>query len=256
MFRRLAVAFFLAAVPFAAPAAETETGFLKKAFKNADGTESPYIVYVPPEYDGATPMPVILFLHGSGETKGGRKQPMDVGIGPYIPMRRNVPVKAIVVIPQSEKRTWMADSEDGKRAVAILDEVVKQYKTDPNRTYLTGLSMGGYGAWSLAAAYPQRWAAVVPVCGGVGGRGDTTEKVAEAVKTTAEKIKDIPCWVWHGDQDRAVPVQKSREMVEALKGAGGKPRYTELEGVGHESWDAAYASNDLYSWLLAQKKQQ
>ena len=96
----------------------------------------------------------------------------------------------------------------------------KEYKIDDKRIYLTGLSMGGFGTWSLAAKYPDRWAAIVPFCGG----GDPAK---------AKEIKDIPCWCFHGDADQAVPVRASREMVEALKAAGGKPKYTEYPGVGH-----------------------
>ena len=236
----------------AATAFAADTGFVQKSFKNPDGHESPFVVWVPPTYDGSTPVPVILFLHGSGETKGGKKMPKDVGIGPYLPMTRNVPVNAIVVIPQSENKTWKADSDDGKRAVAILDAVMAEYKTDPSRTYLTGLSMGGSGTWSLAAAYPERWAAIAPVCGSVGGKDDPPAKVAEAVRDTAEKVKNIPCWVWIGDKDKSI--QKNRDLIAALKAVGGSPKYTELADVGHESWDAAYATNDLYEWLLAQKK--
>src|SRR5919201_1026220 len=93
-----------------------------------------------------------------------------------------------VVIPQSEKRTWAADSDDGKRALAMLDATVKEYNGDPKRVYLTGLSMGGFGTWSLAAAHPEKWAAIVPICFG----GDPN---------TAEKIKHIPCWCFCGDKD-------------------------------------------------------
>ena len=217
-----------------------KTGFLEKRFKNADGHESSYVVFVPHCYDGKKAMPVILFLHGSGETKGGTKMPVEVGIGPAI-KKREKEFPFITVIPQSEKRTWKADSEDGKRALAILDEVLKNYQCDPTRIYLTGLSMGGYGTWSLATAHPEKWAAIVPVCGG----GDPS---------SAGKIKDLPCWCFHGDADKAVPVARSREMIAALKKAGGTPKYTEYPGVGHNSWDKAYGTEDLYAWLLQQKR--
>jgi predicted peptidase len=231
----------LLALALAAPA---ETGFVTKVFKNADGHESPYVVFVPHSYDGAKPVPVVLFLHGAGETKGtkGGKMPVEQGIGPHIKGRREKTFPAIVVIPQAETRGWQADGPNGKRAMAMLDEVMKAYKCDPDRVYLTGLSMGGYGAWHHAFTYPDKWAAFAPICGGGDPRG-------------AEKIKDIPCWAWHGDQDRAVKVDLSRQMIDALKKAGGSPRYTELAHVGHNSWDACYASDDFYAWLFAQKKQ-
>jgi len=234
-------AFLFAFVYISAPlsAADGKTGFLDKTFKNADGTESPYVVFVPANYDGKTEVPIILFLHGAGETKGGMKKPVEVGLGPVIKKTKDFP--AIVVIPQSEKRTWQATSDDGKRAFAILNTVQKEYKTDTKRVYLTGLSMGGYGTWSMAAAHPEKWAAIVPICGG----GDPN---------SAEKFKDLPCWCFHGDKDPAVNVQKSRDMIEALKKAGGTPKYTEYPGVPHNSWDKAYADQEMWKWLFAQMK--
>jgi predicted peptidase len=215
-------------------------GFHKKTFKNKDGSESPYVVFVPHGYDGTKEFPIILFLHGAGETKGGTKEPVEVGIGPAIKKQEKT-FPAIVVIPQSEKRTWQAASDDGKRAIAILDATMKELKADPKRQYLTGLSMGGYGTWSKSAAYPDRWAAIVPVCGG----GNPKD---------ADKIKDLPCWNFHGDADTAVKVERSREMIDALKAAGGKPKYTEYPKVGHNSWDAAYGDKDMWAWLWEQKK--
>jgi predicted peptidase len=225
--------------------AAEKTGFLDKVFKNEDGHESPYVVFVPHNYDGTKEVPVILFLHGAGETKGGTAMPIQQGIANHIKGKREKTFPAIVVIPQAETRGWQAEGPNAKRALAMLDATMKEYKCDPKRVYLTGLSMGGYGTWSVAAAHPDRWAAIVPICGGV--RGDD-------LAATAAKIKDIPCWVWHGDKDAAVKVDMSRQMVEALKKAGGNPRYTELAHVGHNSWDPAYAADDLYVWLFAQKK--
>ncbi|OWK41602.1 prolyl oligopeptidase family serine peptidase [Fimbriiglobus ruber] len=245
MIRRSRVACFVAlsliGTAAMTPAADVKTGAVQKTFKNDDGTESPYVVYVPKAYDGTTALPVILFLHGSGETKGGAKMPFDQGLMNKHYQKQEEKFPAIVVVPQSEKRTWKADSADAKRALAMLDATTKEYKTDPARVYLTGLSMGGYGTWSLAVAHPEKWAAIVPVCGG----GDPK---------AAEKIKDIPCWCFHGDKDDAVKVEKSREMIEALKKAGGDPKYTEYAGVGHNSWDRAYDTDELYTWLFAQKK--
>ncbi|HEV3385075.1 MAG TPA: dienelactone hydrolase family protein [Gemmata sp.] len=229
--------FFLPTVCLAA--GKPATGFVDKSFLNADCSRSPYVVFVPRDYDGTKEYPVILFLHGSGETKGGSKMPVEVGIGPAIRARENT-FPFITVFPQSENRTWRAASQDGYRAMAILDEVMKEYKTDPRRVYLTGLSMGGSGTWSLAAEYPYRWAAIAPVCG-------------RAKLTDAAKINAIPCWCFHGEADLAVPVRNSREMIEALKNFGAAPKYTEYPKVGHNSWDMAYGTNELYTWFLEQK---
>jgi predicted peptidase len=220
---------------------KAKTGFVTKEFTDPDGSKVPYVVFVPHDYDGSKAYPVILFLHGAGESKSrGPKQPVEVGIGPAI-KRQEKAFGFITVIPQSQKGGWQAGSAEGKRAVAILDEVTKGYKTDPARVYLTGLSMGGFGTWSLAGMYPERWAAIAPVCGG--GKVES-----------APKMKDIPTWVFHGDKDTAVKVEMSRVMVDALKKAGGSPKYTEYPGVGHNSWDMAYAEKEFFPWLAAQKR--
>ena len=178
-----AVALFASATP--SGAIEIMTGFMEKSHKDADGTEHNYVLFVPHDFKPGNPTPVILFLHGSGETKGGDKKPIDVGIGPAIKKREKT-FPFITIVPQSVDRTWQAGSADAGRALAILDEVCANYKADPKRIYLTGLSMGGYGTWSLAAKFPEKWAAIAPVCGG----GDIK---------AAESIKNIPCWCFHGD---------------------------------------------------------
>ena len=217
-----------------------KVGFIDKVFKDADGTEDKYVLFVPHDYQGDKEVPLILFLHGSGETGTDGKKQATVGLAPAIKkMEKTFP--AITIFPQSHDRKWGAESKDAKRALAILEETQKNYKVDSKRLYLTGLSMGGYGTWSLAVAHPDKWAAIVPVCGG----GNPKD---------ADKIKDLPCWNFHGDDDKAVPVAKSRDMIEALKKAGGKPKYTEYPGVGHNSWDKAYGTEELYTWLWEQKQ--
>jgi predicted peptidase len=219
-----------------------EIGFVKKVFKAKDG-DSRYVLFVPHTYTGGKEMPLILFLHGAGERGDDGYAPVIQGIGNAIKFKGGEnKFPFFVIFPQcSKKGTWKAGGPDADHAIGMLDEIQKQYKIDSNRVYLTGLSLGGYGTWSLAAAYPDRWAAIVPICGG----GDPS---------MAEKIKDIPCWCFHGDKDGAVPVQRSRDMIEALKKAGGNPRFTEFPFVGHNSWDPAYVTPELYPWLLAQKR--
>jgi len=214
------------------------TGFLDRVYKDSDGKEAKYVLFVPFDY-GEKAYPVILFLHGSGESGSDGKKQAAQGLGNAI-KKREKDFPCIVVFPQSQKRTWKADSDDSKRALEILELVQKEYKTDPKRVYLTGLSMGGYGTWALAAKYPDRWAAIVPICGG----GDPAD---------ADKIKNIPCWCFHGDADKAVLVERSRDMIAALKKAGGEPKFTEYPGVPHNSWDKAYATPELWDWLLKQQ---
>ncbi|MBX3401004.1 MAG: dienelactone hydrolase family protein [Gemmataceae bacterium] len=227
-----------------APLAAADKGtFVDKVFKNEDGHESPYVVFVPANHDKDKPSPVLLFLHGAGETKGGSMMPIQQGIAPHIKRmeEKKQLFKFITIIPQAETRDWRADSPNAKRALAMLDEVVKEYNGDPKRLYLTGLSMGGFGTWSIAAAMPDKFAAIAPICGG--GKAEW-----------GEKLKDLPIWCFHGAEDKVVPAKLSQDMIEAIKKAGGKPRYSEFPYVGHNSWDAAYAHDELYGWLLSHAK--
>ena len=211
----------------------TKTGFLNKEYEGVK-----YVVFVPHERKAGEKYPVILFLHGSGESGTDGVKQTKQGIGNAI-RKREKTFPFLTVMPQSQKGGWKAESAEGKRAIAILDSVMKEYDGDPKRTYLTGLSMGGFGTWSMAMAYPDRWAAIVPVCGA--GKPEQAAKIAK-----------IPCWDFHGDADKSVNVNGSREMIAALKAAGGDPKYTEYPGVGHNSWDKAYGTPELYTWLLEQ----
>jgi predicted peptidase len=194
-----------------------------------------YAVFVPYLIGEASRLPTILFLHGAGETGMDGFRQTQVGLGRAIRNReRDFPF--LTVFPQSQRGGWGAT--EGERAMAILDEVEKQYPLDRSRLYITGISMGGFGTWSLAAAFPNRWAAMAPVCGG----GDAR---------TAPLIRHVPCWCVHGREDDVVPVDHSRRMVEALRAAGGEPTYHEYPRVKHNSWDRAYADPALYEWLLS-----
>jgi predicted peptidase len=224
----------LAGVAPRAAAAEARTGFLDRTYDKAK-----YDLFVPHDYKGDKAYPLILFLHGAGERGTDGKRQAQVGLGPAI-RKQDKTFPFFAVFPQA-RRTWRADSEDAGRSLAILAEVQKEYKIDANRVYLTGLSMGGSGTWGLAVKYPGKWAAIVPICGG----GDPSK---------AAEIKDVPCWCFHGDADKAVPVSQSRRMTEALEKAGGKRRCTEYAGVGHNSWDRAYGTKELYTWLLMQER--
>jgi predicted peptidase len=212
------------------------TGFLDKVYKGPGGVEDRYVVFVPHGYDGKRAFPVILYLHGAGLTGTDGREQVKGSLGAAI-RKREKTFPFVVVFPQSHGGSWQADSVDGRRAVAILDDVLRRYAVDPKRVYLTGVSMGGEGTWSLAAAHPDRWAAIVPVCGG----GDPR---------TAAKIKHIPCWCFHGDADEP---ERSRAMIRAIKRAGGRPLYHEYPGVGHNCWDLTYAMPDLSEWLAQQK---
>ena len=209
---------------------------------SSNGKTVPYLLYLPKDYETKEgKWPLMLFLHGRGESKGPLSVVKKWGPPRLIERGENFPF--LVASPQCpEAESW---NQPGQQAalVALLDQLQKTYKVDESRVYLAGLSMGGYGSWRLAADHPERFAAVVPVCGG--------GKVEDA-----EKLKNLPIWAFHGTADPTVPLQRSTEMVEAIKKAGGTNiRFTTFEHIGHNSWEAAFASPDLYQWLDKQVSQ-
>ena len=210
-------------------------GFHTRTLK-AGGEGRKYTVYIPTGYDGKKAFPVVLFLHGSGERGKDGLQATQVGLGPAILNKPDL-FPAIAVIPQAEK-TWAADSDDAKAALAALDEVLGTLKCDRKKVVITGLSMGGRGTWEIAAKYPDRFSAAVPIC----GNGKTE---------SAGALAALPVWAFVGDADRGQTVLNTRAMVEALRAAGGKARETEYRGVGHNSWDRAYNDPALIDWMLS-----
>lgn len=212
--------------------------FLDKAYTDERGGESRYVVCVPDGHDAKAPLPVVLFLHGSGQVGTDNEEQLGIGLAPAI-RKNGMPFLFVGIFPQSRDGSWLANSADGERALAILSEVERAFATDPRRVYLTGVSMGGEGVWSLAAAHPKRFAAIVPVCGGGNPRH-------------AAALKDTPCWAFHGDSDRVVPAGATRDVVRAITAAGGRPLYQEYRGVDHNCWDRVYADADLYLWLRGQ----
>jgi predicted peptidase len=225
-----------------------------RTVRNEAGAELPYRIHVP-KVAGDAKVPVILFLHGAGERGSNNVAQLKHGVASILSYseRRNEPV--VVIVPQCPTgKKWvevdwsapthtMPEQASSSMALALqaLDEAIAKLPVDPKRVYVTGISMGGYGTWDVIARRAAFFAAAMPVCGG----GDPA---------SAPKFKDLPIWVFHGDADKAVPVARSRAMMEALKAAGGSPKYTEYPGVGHDSWTQTYASDDVLAWLFAQKR--
>jgi predicted peptidase len=245
-----------------ASAQNTETGFLNRSVV-VEETEYLYQVYVPREYKRSTPLPIILALHGGGEY--GRDGLLQTDVGLARAIRRNADrFPAIVVFPQSPPGgTPGFQALGGRIALAALDKSVAEFGADPTRVYLTGLSMGGNGAWYLAYNHPDRFAALVVVCGFVEAFTGTASGVRypaivasapDPFAAIAQRVSRIPIWIFHGGADQTVPVEVSRRMAAALKAAGATVQYTELPGVGHNSWDPAYGSADLAAWLFTQRR--
>lgn len=205
----------------------------------------PYLLFVPEDYnaDSAKKWPLMLFLHGLGECGNGGSEIEKVKVhGPpsFVDSRPDFPF--IVVSPQlpppagqlkDVPRAWKAD-----QLIRLVDHVHKNLRIDRTRTYVTGLSMGGFGTWRLVAAHPDRFAAALPICG-----GGEPEEMACA-------LSRVPIWAFHGALDQVVPPGKSQEMVDAVRRAGGEVKLTVYPDVAHNSWKPTYDNPDVYEWLL------
>jgi predicted peptidase len=198
-----------------------------------DKTTFDYLLYLPPGYEkGDKSWPLVLFLHGKGDKIERLRR---AGLPRRIEQKKEA---FLLVAPQqSGKKGWSAAAVG-----ALLDDVVANHKVDKDRVYVTGLSMGGFGAWSLATAYPDKFAAIIPICGG-------------GNPANAKKIKDLPIWVFHGAKDQVVPASRSEAMVKALKDAGAENvKFTLYPNAGHDAWTATYSNQEVWDWLLKQKR--
>lgn len=225
-----------------AAAAQARAGFQTRIFKD-DAGDHKYTVFVPAGYTPARKWPVILFLHGAGERGKDGLAPTSIGLGPLVKAREaNFPF--IVVFPQNEDvhgrilTAWSPESPAGKRALAILGQVEKDFSVDTKREVLSGWSMGGFGAWQMAAADPGRWLSMVAVSSG--GSEDL-----------AEKVKNVPIWAFHGAKDKVVRPEGARKLIEAVKAAGGSPRFSEIPEGDHNVWTEVFDNDQLYSWMLS-----
>lgn len=196
-----------------------------------------FLLYLPKNYgEPGKRYPLLMFLHGSGE-RGNDVNALKVHSIPHIVETRD-DFPFVVVSPQCpEGERW-----DPETLNALLDEVIAQLAIDTARVYLTGLSMGGYGTWKLAAAHPERFAAIAPVCGG-GSLEDTW------------RLREMPVWAFHGAMDDVVPPMESERMIESLQRLGNtKTKFTLYPDANHNSWDATYANPELYEWFLQHHK--
>jgi predicted peptidase len=192
-----------------------------------------YLLYLPDGYgESSEEFPVLLFLHGVGE-RGS-----DLSI-----VKRNGPPKLIdegkkfpfiIISPQCPDRTdW-----DNKSLIVLLDYIESNYRVDKNLVYVTGLSMGGHATWSLAIQYPERFAAIIPVC-------------ARGYSQDVYVLKDVPIWAFHGEKDDIIPIEDGKKMVEALEKAGGNVKFTIYPEANHDAWTETYNNPEIYEWLLS-----
>ncbi|MCI0699406.1 prolyl oligopeptidase family serine peptidase [candidate division KSB1 bacterium] len=234
------------------------TGFLSRTV-TVNATTYRYQVCVPADFTPKQKWPVILFLHGAGERGDDGVQQTEVGLGPAI---RQHPERfpCIVVFPQCRyNNVWFGDMET--QALEALEQTIKEFNGDAQRVYLSGISMGGYGTWYFAARHPERFAAIAPVCGGVvppptfpfPPAAAAEISVEKPYETIAQRIGKIPVWIFHGDADPTIPVTESRQMAAVLEKFNGEVKYTEYEGVNHNSWDRAYTEPEFVPWLLSHR---
>lgn len=227
-------------------------------FAGTAGLRMPYRLLVPGE--SASAYPLVLFFHGSGERGNDNKKQLVHGVKRFARPDSRSRYPCFVLAPQcptdldKQPIVWTGQRERMhllkltpevaiplRTALELLNTIEDNYPIDPDRIYITGISMGGFAAWEALIRHPQRFAAAIPVCGG----GDVSH---------ADRIKNVPVWAFHGADDPVVPVECSRSMIKMIKNAGGQPLYTEYPGVGHNSWDRAYAEPELLSWLFSEKR--
>lgn len=229
--------------------------FEPRVFTSATNTSEslPYVVAKPSDWAAGKKYPLLVFLHGAGECGSDNQNQLKWG---REWMERAVTQhQAVVVVPQCPSGCrwvevdWGLPAHDMPAAMSLpmrlllelLPAIDKEFGIDPARRYIAGMSMGGYGAWDALCRRPDYFAAAAPICGGA------DEKQAAA-------IEQIPVWVFHGAADDVVPVIRAQHMVEALKKAGGQPKYTEYPGVGHFSWVNTFNEPDLLKWMFEQKR--
>jgi predicted peptidase len=248
----------LAAFPLmtiAASAADHRDRFEARIYKDAEGKTLPCRLLSPKEIKPGEKYPLVLFFHGAGECGTDNEKQLVHAMNDFASDEIMARYPAFVVAPQCPEgqqwvdTPWTADSHTMKempteplqQSLELVESLTKTLPVDTKRLYITGLSMGGFGVWDAIQRHPDRFAAALIVCGG----GDPA---------FAEKIKHVPIWAFHGDSDPTVKPKRSHEMIEALKKAGGSPKYTEYEKTSHDSWTRTYADPQIYEWLFAQRK--
>jgi len=247
-------AILLIGLAAAALGADAKEAFVQRIFTGTDQRTLPFRLLKPKDYDAGNKYPLVLFFHGAGERGTDNTIQLVHGMNDFSKEEIRDKYPCFVIAPQCPvgKRwvevDWTEDAHDFNErpsetmqlVIELLKALPQEFSIDSDRLYVTGLSMGGFGTWDLISRFPEKFAAAAPVCGG-------------ADEKLAPKIASVPIWTFHGDKDGVVKPSRSRNMIGALKEAGGKPLYTEYEGVGHDSWVPAYADPKLMEWMFAQK---
>ncbi len=224
-----------------------------------NGAKLPYRLMKPEGWagDGTTKFPLVIFLHGIGERGTDNAKQLRNGVEVFAQEETRKKHPCFFVAPQCPPdQLWVNLSPYGTRnnlkqadqptqptamVLDLIDNLCREFSIDQRRIYLTGLSQGGYGTWDLICRQPNLFAAAIPVCGG----GDPSQ---------ARKLVSLPIWAFHGGADSVVPPERSRDMIDAITKAGGRPKYTEYPNVGHDSWTATYRNPEVLDWLFSQRR--
>ncbi len=198
-----------------------------------------YYLYFPKEYEEAEndKFPLLLFLHGGGEA-GGTLEDLKTN-GPPKLLAEGKEFPFLILAPQNPyKRKWW----NTRAVMQLLDTIIGSNRVDADRIYLSGLSRGGGAAWELAVQYPDKFAALAVVCG------------MTPVPYAAWINKNMPIWVFHGTEDKSIPISESQNMVNKLEEMNYDVTFTKYDGVGHNAWVQAYNTEELYEWFMRQKR--
>jgi acetyl esterase/lipase len=234
---------------------EQETGFLNRKIE-LHGVTYRFQVYLPEDWrrDDHKQWPIILFLHGRGERGSEGMWQTQIGLPQAV---RDHPERwpFIIVMPQCPLPAYWTDPDMLAMAMAALDQEATEFHADPERTYLSGLSLGGYGAWELARLRPQRWAAVAISSSGIfwSYAPERWQQVSTLPAEYAHALGHTPVWLFHGTEDNVVPARESELMFEAIKAAGGRVRLWLYQGLKHDCWTSAYNEPELPRWLLTHR---
>lgn len=236
-------------------AADNLERFEARTYADSAGTKLHYRLLKPADYDATKKYPLVIFLHGAGERGADNFVQLKHGMINFANDEGMKKYPCFVLAPQCPTGSKWVNVDWGaakhempetpaspmRLTIEVVQKLSQEFSLDPSRFYITGLSMGGYGTWDAIQRKPEMFAAAIPICGG----GDPK---------FAKQMSSVPIWAFHGDKDTAVKVERSRDMIQALKDAGASPKYTEYPGVGHDSWTATYKNPEVLDWLFAQKK--
>lgn len=226
-----------------------------REWKAPDGTVVKYRWSAPESLEAGKTYPLVLFFHGSGECGSNNTAQLRHGVTPILTQAAQLGDPCFLIAPQCPLRQWWSPIDPKtmrlsaaakpnalqEAVLALVAETMKQHPVDPQRFYVTGLSMGGYATWDLLGRAPGKIAAAIPICGG----GDPS---------LAAKFKDVPIWAFHGEKDEEVPVSVTREMIAAITKAGGQPKATYYPAVDHSSWTQTYDNPEVIRWMFAQRR--